>query len=589
MFNIQNFIQPQEIEDVPHKSIYEFKLPITFIDKKNLFSIDDCVSEDLELYNNDPSQVSMYNFLLNPDNKFSQDNVKHWNKYYTNDIEFLKDTQHIISNMSVFDSKKTTKCDIIHSIWEETKNNDSFYIKYNYFEWDILKKFNLSSFVLLILVIIHLSSPLIFFIMPLLIFIIPFFILKYQSIPITLSIYYSTLKVIITEHFLGKAFNRMDSKSIVTLGYVICCIFFYCFQIYQNINTCYSFYSNIKNVNQDINDLHDFINNSIEKIENFKLISSKCNSYESFTTCYLDVNHSNLISLKNELSSIDQFSFSFNKITQFGKILRCYYIIHSNQEYEKALQFAVGFDGYIDNMYNVHTLYKNGSLSFAKFSKGYKCSIKDQVYPSLINDENAVKNDFDISGNVIITGPNASGKTTAIKTTTINIIFTQQFGCGFYSSCKINPYTHIHSYINIPDTSNRDSLFQAESRRCKDIIDNILEKSSVDNYRHFCIFDELYSGTNPVEASKAGYAFLKYLNGFSNVDYILTTHYIYICKKFKKSNKIQNFKMKVDINNDGNYDFTYKMIPGISDLKGAIKVLKEMDYPREIIDTFEKI
>ena len=47
--------------------------------------------------------------------------------------------------------------------------------------------------------------------------------------------------------------------------------------------------------------------------------------------------------------------------------------------------------------------------------------------------------------------------------------------------------------------------------------------------------------------------------------------------------------MKVDINNDGNYDFTYKMIPGISDLKGAIKVLKEMDYPREIIDTFEKI
>ena len=106
MFNIQNFIQPQEIEDVPHKSIYEFKLPITFIDKKNLFSIDDCVSEDLELYNNDPSQVSMYNFLLNPDNKFSQDNVKHWNKYYTNDIEFLKDTQHIISNMNIFDSKK---------------------------------------------------------------------------------------------------------------------------------------------------------------------------------------------------------------------------------------------------------------------------------------------------------------------------------------------------------------------------------------------------------------------------------------------------------------------------------------------------
>ena len=117
----------------------------------------------------------------------------------------------------------------------------------------------------------------------------------------------------------------------------------------------------------------------------------------------------------------------------------------------------------------------------------------------------------------------------------MSAILTQQFGCGFYKECKIHPYSHIHSYLNIPDTSERDSLFQAESRRCKDIIDTIGAYPEDKGYRHFCIFDELYSGTNPEEASRSGYAFLTYLDQHSNVHYMLTTHYVYICKKYKQS------------------------------------------------------
>ena len=53
---------------------------------------------------------------------------------------------------------------------------------------------------------------------------------------------------------------------------------------------------------------------------------------------------------------------------------------------------------------------------------------------------------------------------------------------------------------------------------------------------HFCIFDELYSGTNPDEASQAGKAFINYLSRFSNVDFILTTHYFKTCKFFSDGN-----------------------------------------------------
>jgi DNA mismatch repair ATPase MutS len=103
--------------------------------------------------------------------------------------------------------------------------------------------------------------------------------------------------------------------------------------------------------------------------------------------------------------------------------------------------------------------------------------------------------------------------------------------------------------------------------------------------RHFCIFDELYSGTNPTEATKSAYAFLLYLSKRENVDFILTTHYVSICKKLKRSSKIQNYKMLIDLSGGtNNVKYTYKMKKGISKIQGAILILEEMNYPREIID-----
>jgi len=172
-----------------------------------------------------------------------------------------------------------------------------------------------------------------------------------------------------------------------------------------------------------------------------------------------------------------------------------------------------------------------GVVSYGKMSLDSKSEFKEQFYPALVNDS-PVKNSCSFNKNMIISAPNKAGKTTILKTTAINIIFTQQVGCGFYSSAVLTPYTHIHSYLNIPDTSGRDSLFQAEARRCKDIL-NIISDKSDNRFRHFCIFDELYSGTNPEEASKAGYAFLEYLSKRQNVNFILTTHYLSICKNIK--------------------------------------------------------
>ena len=205
---------------------------------------------------------------------------------------------------------------------------------------------------------------------------------------------------------------------------------------------------------------------------------------------------------------------------------------------------------------------------------------KNQYYPPLHKDENVVKNDCIINKN-IITGPNASGKTTLLKTTDVKYYFHTTIWRRFlFFMCLLQPYHYIHSYLNIPDTSGRDSLFQAEARRCKEIIDLI---ENHENKRHFTIFDELFSGTNPVEASKSAYAFLLYLSKYDNVDFILTTHYTSICKKLQNTSNIRNYKM--DVINGNKLTYTYKMKKGISKIQGALIVLEEMKFPNEIIDT----
>ena len=206
---------------------------------------------------------------------------------------------------------------------------------------------------------------------------------------------------------------------------------------------------------------------------------------------------------------------------------------------------------------------------------------KGGVFAPLIND-NAIGNNYSLKNNIIITGPNTSGKTTLLKTTLFNIILSQQIGMGFYKSASINPYTYLHCYINIPDTSERDSLFQAEARRCKEIMISINSSETLE--RHFCIFDEIFSGTNPSEAIASAYSFLKYISKFKNFEYILTTHYVTLCNMISKDKIIKNKQMKIK-----NSQNTYKLENGISKIKGGIKILEDLSFPLEIITNAKNI
>ncbi len=572
----------------PIKEVSTFRLPIQYLKATDIHELPANVKNDLELVENSTNKdkKSMYDYLFMPSNAFGKNLIPQWSNHFTNNTDFLKDTNDIISSWSEFSEDNeydnNNKIEFLNA-WKMVKKDSSFLEKYSFIDWEPIKHLNKYPEILQILTILNISSPVLSLLLPIMFLVIPFFLLKLQRVPITFSAYIKVLKDIAKNHFIGKTLLNMNSFSFDKIFYFIVTLGLYCLQVYQNMNACVKFYKNVKKINKAIQDVKRFSLYSIHNMDQFDNFANEKSTYASFCN---DVNYNKNIlhELVTQIDNIQPFTNSVKNYMNNGLMMKCFYDLYDNREYNDALIFAMGFEGYTDTISGVHKNIKTNLVSFAKFTTTAKTQFSEQCYPPLITDD-MVKNSVNFHKNMIISSPNKSGKTTMLKSITMNIIFSQQVGCGFFNDAIINPYTHIHSYLNIPDTSERDSLFQAESRRCKDIIDIICENK--DSTRHFCIFDELYSGTNPEEATKAGYVFIDYLSKYTNVDFILTTHYFKICKKFKDSNKVDNYKMDVKVLEDGEFIYKYKLRKGISKLKGAIRVLKDLNYPKEILNNLE--
>jgi len=572
---------------------HPFELPIHYLENSEVHPLSSVVNQDLELVVS-KGEKSMYQHLFQPTHEFGNAMIQEWSKSYSTNVEFLKETQQVVHDCSKMPNP-TIKHDALMEIWKETKGESSEYFleKYCYVEWDVLEPLNRSPAFLQTMTFINISSPVISLLVPILFFIFPFLILKMRGIPITFSVYLEVLQDIAKHHFIGKAISNITSISLDKLIYLVLMTGLYFYQIYQNVLQCKRFYENIHKINRYLFEIREYLGQSIQNMDTFVTLHGSKTTYSSF--CGVVQEHRRVLAKfrkeLEEVNPIQVFAFNLGKI---GYLLKCYYELHTNTEYEKSIRYSFGFEGYLDNLRGVSKHLHNGTMHFANYDRSMTSVFKDGYYPPY-HDKPHVKNTCSMKRKMIITGPNASGKTTLLKTMTINIIFSQQLGAGFFKSCVLNPYTHIHSYLNIPDTSERDSLFQAESRRCKEIIDVVskTQKETTPNTvqtRHFCIFDELYSGTNPLEATKSAYAFLKYLSNYDNVDFVLTTHYVSVCKRLKKYKQIKNYKMDVlpHATDENSCEYTYKIKSGISNVQGAFQILKDMNYPKEILDSMRE-
>lgn len=590
----------------------DFFLPIET--EKDKLTIQNTLKDDLEigtdncpytiLFNN-TNDISYHN-LNNDIDRTNKENLytllnKKWSSFYSSNTRFLKNFQSFIENYDFSNNLQendVSKSEYCFTQWIELKKETSFNHKYEYITWQHLDFLNKSPYFLQGMSYYNLTSPLVNLSIPIIFLIIPFILLKYFSkIPITFYNYKQLLCKQFSNHAIGKLFNicsnELSMEKKLTASFTVA---FYFFTIYQNILSCIKFNKNIKFI-------HSFLFNVKQHIKHTSYLTrhieylSKTYNLKNYLD-YIREKKKQLDDFYDELSCIQNNTFSLKQLFRLGDELKLFYSLYNDTKYNELMGFSFGVCCFHKNILSLSRYIKERKLSKCSFIKNNndnkhnndnkqnkekytinkkgkeitKQSIQEQFYIYHINDK-SVLNNISLKQNYIITGPNASGKTTLIKTTLLNIIFSQQFGFGCYKNCNIIPYDNIYSYINIPDTSNRDSLFQAEARRCLNIIQDIERKGG----RSFIIFDELYSGTNPEEAIITAKAFLQYLQE-RNIQFMLTTHFT----ELTKLNKKYNYKMMSYIESN-KIHYTYKLKQGINKLKGGIKVLEDLDYPNEII------
>jgi len=584
-----------------------FQLPISYIES-NLHILPTNVSSDLELdellnsntnSNANSNQIAqqdskpIYHYLFQPKHEFAEKTIPLWKNHFTSNVQYLKETQSILQNLRTYRKNmeihtQSNKYELNHEkvmeVWRNTKENTDFLEKYSYMDIEWFKFLNRMPFFLQTMSFVNMTSPLLAFIIPFVFLLAPFLILKMQGVPISFTVYIDTLCNLAKYHFIGKAVTVLRNFNAQNFVYFVMMLAFYGYQCYTNYTSCVRFYRNVRDINRQIIEMRNYLDYSIESMQQFTELSEKCQQYKSFN-CDLCLHISNLRNLRSILQNVAPFEPSLGKVGEIGLLLRCFYEIHENEEIGNSIYWSFGFEGYMNNMLGIYENLCENRVNYAEYGgsdsgSGNKQRITEQYYPAHIAEH--ISNDCILDKNMVITGPNAAGKTTFLKTTMLNVLFSQQIGCGFFKTCELVPYTHIHSYLNIPDTSARDSLFQAESRRCKDILDAVGNSVQI-NARHFCVFDELYSGTNPEEATKSAFAFLHYLAKYENVDFILTTHYLSVCKRLRKVPTVRNWRMEATEMADGGIQYTYKIGRGISKIQGAYSVLRDMGYPPEIL------
>ena len=605
-----------------------FKLPIEYLDSSCIQVLNKNIINDLELVkvkpplnannnncekdttlkNNEHNEKhehneehNLYYHVFNPKNVFEKNIINRWSKYYTNNEEFLLETQLLLQNYCAFKKVEfsETKADdktgdnIIYTKCESIIYDNGFINNYQYIDIPLLSNLNNNSVCLQTLSIYNLSSPVFSLLIPILFLLLPFFIIKLQGHKITFGLYFDHLKTVFSNHIIGQIFSSFSNTNFTNKLYLLFSFGFYIFQMYLNFTSCIKYFTNIKFIHETLYSIKHYITNTLNKYKNFLKYSQTLKNYKSFNDA-INTNISIFTYYLDELNKITPYALSITKLVELGQLMKCFYCLNKNENIINSLYFSFGFNGYLKNLETLQNFINTKVMNYCNYNNAKPTSFDNAYFANLnIIDKceetcttvipiktskcKIVKNSYTLDKNIIITGPNASGKTTLLKSTLFNIILSQQIGCGFYNSASVKIYDYIHCYINIPDTGGRDSLYQAEARQCKSILEAIENNS---NKNHFCVFDELYSGTNPDEAITSAYGYLNYLNKFNNIDYVLTTHYIKLCKKLNKQNN--NFYMKVN-NNAKDFEYTYKIKKGISKVKGAMKVLQDLNYPENII------
>ena len=200
------------------------------------------------------------------------------------------------------------------------------------------------------------------------------------------------------------------------------------------------------------------------------------------------------------------------------------------------------------------------------------CLEVQDLYHPLIPDP--VTNSISISKGVLITGSNASGKSTFLKMIAVNTILSQSIHTCMASKYRAVKFKVMTSMALHDNLLGGESYFIVEIKSLKRILD---EADNVEPL--LCIIDEVLRGTNTIERIAASSEILSALN-LPHVVCFAATHDIELSLILKDVYENYHFEEEV-LEND--VKFNYLLKPGSANSRNAITLLEKLGYDKKIV------
>ncbi len=233
---------------------------------------------------------------------------------------------------------------------------------------------------------------------------------------------------------------------------------------------------------------------------------------------------------------------------------------------------------WFDSIYYFDAQLSCANYSFNHPNYAYPSLTKDAIiikataigHP-LINTSKRINNDVTIQDNnfIIVTGANMAGKSTFLRTISLNLILANTGMPVCAKTFEYQPIQLITSMRTSDSLKDEESYFFSELKRLKFIVEQIKTAT------YFIILDEILKGTNSKDKEIGSKKFVQKLVSSGSTG-IIATHDLALCTISETYPQVVNHYFDAEIIND-ELSFDYRMKDGVCQNMNASFLLKKME------------
>lgn len=272
--------------------------------------------------------------------------------------------------------------------------------------------------------------------------------------------------------------------------------------------------------------------------------------------------------------------FDYVRILFHVDLIKLSTMIRELQRYERELLEIYDIIGSLDSMlavasyrermkvYTIPVLHKAVNRTDARYLK------LARVYHPFVTDP--VRNDVEAGKSILLTGSNASGKSTFLKAVAVNALFAQTIHTVLaerYEACFFRLYS---SMALRDDLLSQESYFIVEIKSLKRIFSAVSQEGAP----VLCFIDEILRGTNTAERVAASSVLLTELSE-SGALCFAATHDIELTYLLEEHFDNYHFAERLC---EGDILFDYRLKAGRADSRNAIRLLSAIGFDRALTD-----